>query len=63
MKKPADQLAIARTGFYTALISYAFFWLCDAIRPGFVSDYFSVHWFLFAAIVFAGWLLALTPKA
>lgn len=57
------QVSVARTGFYAALVSYAAFWLCDAIRPGFVSNYFSVHWFLIAAIVFAVWLLVLTPKA
>ena len=51
--------AIARTGFVTSVISYAIFWIADIIHPGFVSDYFSVHIFLLAAIAFAGWMLAL----
>lgn len=44
--------AIARTGFLVSLTSYVVFWLADAIQPGFVSRYFSVHVFLLAAVVF-----------
>ena len=51
------QSSIAKTGFVTALISYAVFWAADIIHPGFVSNYFSVHLFLLAALGFAGWLL------
>ncbi len=58
LDSPAQQ-AVARTGFYASIVSYAVFWACDAIRAGFVSDYFSVHWFLLAAIVFASWWGAL----
>ena len=48
-------MIIARTGFYTSVVSYLVFLLADAIKPGFVSNYMSVHWFLFAAILFAVW--------
>jgi hypothetical protein len=46
---------IARTGFLVSLTSYTLFWLADAVRPGFVSRYFSVHMFLLATIVFGLW--------
>tara|TARA_Y100000031_G_C8113545_1_gene334692 strand:+ start:152 stop:487 length:336 start_codon:yes stop_codon:yes gene_type:complete len=48
-------MVIARTGFYVSTISYLVFLLADLIKPGFVSNYMSVHWFLLAAIVFAIW--------
>ena len=48
-------MVIARTGFYVSVVSYLVFLLADLIKPGFVSNYMSVHWFLFAAIVFAVW--------
>ncbi len=48
-------MIIARTGFYTSIVSYLVFLLADAIKPGFVSNYMSVHWFLLAAILFAVW--------
>lgn len=52
--------AITRTGFLVSLASYAMFWLADAVQPGFVSHYFSVHIFLLASIVFGvlwSWVL------
>ncbi|MFH1142127.1 MAG: hypothetical protein ABIH67_04145 [Candidatus Uhrbacteria bacterium] len=48
-------MVIAKTGFYTSLISYLVFLLAEYIKPGFVSNYMSVHWFLLATIVFAIW--------
>ncbi len=49
------QERIARTGFFTGAISYVSFWIVDAIRPGFVARYLSVHLFLLAAIAFGAW--------
>lgn len=43
---------ISKTGFLVSVSSYAIFWLMDTARPGFVARYFSVHIFLFSAIVF-----------
>lgn len=48
--KPLE--VIARTGFLVSLMAYLFFWLTDAVQPGFVSRYFSVHIFLLSSIVF-----------
>jgi len=48
-------MVIAKTGFYTSVISYLVFLLAEYIKPGFVSNYMSVHWFLLAVIVFAIW--------
>lgn len=48
--KPLE--AITRTGFLVSLVSYVVFWLADAVVPGFVSRYFSVHIFLLASVVF-----------
>ncbi|MFA6131256.1 MAG: hypothetical protein WC730_03280 [Patescibacteria group bacterium] len=44
--------SIAKTGCFSALIAYLFFWFADYWRPGFVSAVFSVHWFLFVMIFF-----------
>lgn len=52
------QERIAKTGFFTSAISYVAFWIVDAIRPGFVARYLSVHLFLLAAIVFGAWWTA-----
>lgn len=49
------QERIAKVGFFTSAISYVSFWIVDAIRPGFVARYVSVHLFLLAAIVFGAW--------
>jgi len=46
---------IAKTGFLVSLISYGAFWFLDILRPGFVARSFSVHLFLFGAIVFGIW--------
>ncbi len=43
---------IARTGFLVSLTAYLVFLLADFARPGFVSNYMSVHWWLFAVIIF-----------
>jgi len=48
-------MVIAKTGFYTSAISYLIFLLAEYIKPGFVSNYMSVHWFLLATTVFAIW--------
>lgn len=49
-RKPLE--AIARTGFLVSLTSYIVFWLADAVQPGLVSRYFSVHVFLLSSVVF-----------
>ena len=49
------QADIPKTGFLVSLISYLSFWLLDALRPGFVARFFSVHLFLLASILFAIW--------
>lgn len=49
------QAKIAKTGFLTSLISYIIFWLINAIRPGFVARYFSIHIFLLLCIIFGVW--------
>jgi len=53
---------ITRTGFLVAVTSYILFWLLDALQPGFVSRYFSVHIFLLAAIVFGVWWAAVVDQ-
>lgn len=52
------QERIAKTGFFTSAISYVSFWIVDALRPGFVARYLSVHLFLLAAIIFGAWWTA-----
>lgn len=52
------QERIAKTGFFTSAISYVSFWIVDALRPGFVARYLSVHLFLLAAVVFGAWWMA-----
>ena len=54
--------SIAKIGFFTSIISYALFAFFDYLRPGFVSNVFSVHWFLFAAGVFASVFVYLGGK-
>ncbi len=49
------QESVARTGFFTSVISYGIFLALDLARPGFVSRAFSVHLFLLAAILFGAW--------
>lgn len=49
------QERIAKTGFFTSAIAYVAFWVFDALRPGFVARYLSVHLFLLAAIIFGAW--------
>ena len=49
------QERIAKVGFFTSATSYVSFWIVDAIRPGFVARYVSVHLFLLASIVFGAW--------
>jgi len=46
---------LARTFFLTSTISFFVFLGLDLLRPGFVSDTFSVHWFLLIAIVSGVW--------
>ena len=41
---------IIKTGFLTSVISYFAFVFFDFLRPGFVSNVFSVHLFLLSAI-------------
>ncbi len=51
-KHPRPLETIARTAFFTSLASYIVFWLADLSVPGFVSRYFSVHFFLLSSVVF-----------
>lgn len=46
---------LTQTVFLTATLSFVVFLLFDLLRPGFVSNVFSVHWFLLAAIVSGIW--------
>jgi len=55
-------MVIARTGFCVSVVSYLVFLLTDLIKPGFVSNYMSVHWFLFTAIIFTIWWSTGTHK-
>lgn len=62
-KLPNSHERIARTGFLTSLIAYGFFGLAEYLRPGFVSHYLSIHWFLGAAVAFGGWWAAAAKVA
>lgn len=46
---------LARTIFLTSLVSFVVFLFLDLLRAGFVSNTFSVHWFLLAAIISGIW--------
>lgn len=46
---------LSRTIFLTSLISFIVFLGLDLLRPGFVSNTFSVHWFLLVAIISGVW--------
>jgi len=48
-------IVIVRTSILLSLTTYVIFWSADVIQPGFVSRYFSVHIFLFSAIIFGAW--------
>ncbi len=50
--------ALAKTTFLTALASFVGFLMLDLARPGFVSRYASVHWFLMAALASGIWWAA-----
>jgi len=49
------QETIARTGFLTSVVTYVLFWLADVIKPGLVSNYMSVHWWLLTGVGFGFW--------
>jgi hypothetical protein len=49
------QEEIAKTLFLTSVTSYGVFWVCDALRPGFVARYVSVHLFLLVAVASGAW--------
>jgi len=44
---------IAKTGFIVSVSAYVVYFLADVMKPGFVSNYMSVHLWLLAAIIFA----------
>lgn len=48
---PTWTLHVVATAFQASAVSYLFFWAADAVRPGFVSRYFSVHVFGLLALV------------
>ena len=50
------------TGFVTSVVAYAVLLVAEAVRPGFVSRFLSVHLFLLAALAFAAWELAVTKR-
>lgn len=50
-----EQWVLAKTGFYTSLITYLLFLGVEALRPGFVARYFSPHICLLAIICFGAW--------
>jgi len=58
---PAE--VISRTIFLVSLISFAIFLLGDLWQPGFVSRVFSVHWFLFSALISGIWWGSLTKES
>lgn len=41
---------LARTIFLTSISSFLVFLIADLLRPGFVSNYFSVHWILLVVV-------------
>ncbi len=43
---------LARLGYCVSFFSYLFFLMLEYLRPGFVSNYLSVHLFLIPAIIF-----------
>jgi len=55
-------MTIAKTGFLVSLSSYVLFFALDWLRPGFVSDFLSVHLFLLAAIIFGVWWAVEEPS-
>ncbi|MFA6131741.1 MAG: hypothetical protein WC702_01570 [Patescibacteria group bacterium] len=46
---------LTRTIFLTTVVSFFVFLAFDLFRPGFVSNTFSIHWFLLVAIVSGIW--------
>lgn len=44
--------AVFRTGYLVSFASFIVFFVLEWLRPGFVTHVFSVHWFLFSAVVF-----------
>jgi len=55
MEAKAALVKIASTGFWASAVSYAVFWIADAMRPGFTARYISVHVFLLSAILLGVW--------
>ena len=54
---------LAKTGFIVSVFSYLVFFLADVIKPGFVSNYMSVHWWLLASVLFAiVWAIVLDKR-
>jgi hypothetical protein len=49
------QERIAKTGFFTGIISFIVFFNLDFLIDGFVSHYFSIHWILIITIIFGIW--------
>ena len=46
---------LARTLFLTSISAFFVFAVSDMLRPGFVSNYFSVHWVLLVAVASGLW--------
>ena len=47
-----ELIPILKTGTVVSAVSYVFFFVVEWMRPGFVSNVFSVHVFLFSALLF-----------
>lgn len=56
------QSEIAKTAFLTSVISYGVFLLFEYLRPGFVQNVFSVHWFLVLIIATGIWYSFISQK-
>ncbi len=61
-KKNNYQETIARTGFIVSVVAYLWFWLADVIKPGLVSNYMSVHWWLLTSLLFGIWWMVVEKE-
>jgi hypothetical protein len=56
------QETVSATGFAASLVAYGAFAFAEAMSPGFVSRFFSIHLFLLAALAFGAWQLVVTKR-
>lgn len=62
-KQDNYQETIARTGFVVSVTAYLWFWLADVVKPGLVSNYMSVHWWLLASLAFGVWWMMVLKRS